>query len=292
MGRSPHRTQLRRHLGEFAPGHLGIHELPPRVGHLAHDVDHAAESHRFFREGLEQACTVVVPACRHAEGKIRKDEGSESVRVERPEPDSLGQAHAAQDAGDRPLGSALADIVQADVELVGPPLVASPKHLRVAAGDVVRLQDEGAPAGRRQVCRACEATQARPDDDRVPLFGVHHLLLSRRLPGRLCPARHGLMDRRRHSCRPPAPQGGQDLLEHVAQIAGGIHGAVRLVGGRRDRVPHAGEDTWTSARPRDPRCGRPVAGGSSPRRLRTRGREAVGRAGRPRLPAHPGPRAG
>src|SRR5262249_39178084 len=35
--------------------------------------------------------------------------------------------------------------------------------------------------------------------------------------------------------------------------------------GRGTRVPHAGEDTWTSARPRGRRCGCPVARGSSRR---------------------------
>ncbi len=50
-----------------------------------------------------------------------------------------------------PFLAALADVVDADVELVMFPVPAAPEHLRVAAGDVVRFEHQRALARGAQV---------------------------------------------------------------------------------------------------------------------------------------------
>jgi hypothetical protein len=60
------------------------------LGHLAHRVDHPAERSRLQREGFEQPRAIAVPARRHAERQVGKDEGAEAVGIERAEGNAFG----------------------------------------------------------------------------------------------------------------------------------------------------------------------------------------------------------
>jgi len=73
---------------------------------------------------------------------------------------------------DQALGAALADVVHADVELVGAPVNAAPEALRVAASDVVALEDERPLSRRGEVGGAGEPAEAGADDDRIPALAL------------------------------------------------------------------------------------------------------------------------
>jgi hypothetical protein len=121
------------------------------------------------RERLEQPAPVLLPAAWHAEGEVRKDDRREAVRVELVELDPALQPQATQDRRDPAAGRAVADVVQADVELVG---ALAPEHVAAAADGVVLLEHQRPHPVRRQIRSSRQATQARADHDRIPVSHV------------------------------------------------------------------------------------------------------------------------
>ena len=133
--------------GQRVGRQLAVLEAATLSRHLPEHVHHPAERIGLARKRLEEARPVALPARRHPEGQVREDQGGVAVRIEGPEHDALAEPRAAQDRGDEPVGGALPDVVDADVELVLATVHAAAKRLGVAAGDAVGFEDEGAAAG-------------------------------------------------------------------------------------------------------------------------------------------------
>ncbi len=211
---------LRQDVGH---GDLAAAERVPGGRHVAHHVENRVERRGLGGERLVQTRPVAVPAERNPKRQVGEVQRRVAVGIHRPEHHALRQAEPVQHGRDHPVAAALADVVDADVELVLATLVLAPEDLAVSARDVVTFEHQRPPAGRAQVRRRGEATQARSDHDRVELLpltrsrGTHAFLPAhRRKPthhdaavGHTTPPTHRSMLSHRTPCMPRA-RGSED----------------------------------------------------------------------------------
>ena len=148
---------------------------PALLGDLAEDVHAALHAGTLLGEGRGDAVAVLVPVRRHGQLEVGEHQGVEAVGVERPELDAIADAERAEDRREQPAGSAVADVVQSDVELVVLAEMAAAEHLAVAAGQVVALEHQHPTTGSGQARPGGQTAGAGADHHDVP--GLDHRFL-------------------------------------------------------------------------------------------------------------------
>ncbi len=175
--------------GRAGPGRRGGGVVPQEAG-AQFAADLPAGGQELVQGGLftgqrgQQPGPVALPGGGDVEGEAGQPEAVEAVGVEGAVADPVGDAEAAQDERQDAVRPAVAEVVHADVELVG---AAAAEHVPAAAGHVVGLDHQHPVPGGRQVAGADQPAQAGADHHGVPvrsaLSDPHRLTSLRRQQG-------------------------------------------------------------------------------------------------------------
>ncbi len=139
--------------------------------HRPRDVEERVQTGQLSGEHGGEAVAVGPPVGGDPDVRARHPDLVEPVGVQLAEPDAPGQAEPGEDRGQQAVRAAVAEVVHADVELVG---AAPAEHVAVAARHVVVFQHEHAVPGDGEVACAHQPADTRADDDRVPAFTRAH----------------------------------------------------------------------------------------------------------------------
>ena len=158
-----------RELAHAGAAPVGELERAPHAHHGVDERDVAIDAARLVREVIEQSTAVALEVRRDGELEVGKDELVEAVGVEAVVLEL--DAQLAQDARDAAVSLAVADVVEADVEVVAGLARAAGELRRASACRVVRLEDRDTFAARGELGAGDEPTEARADDGDVDTLG-------------------------------------------------------------------------------------------------------------------------
>ena len=164
----PPLQEARRFFRDIFHGDLFALQVAPGPSHILHHVEDRRERIALGRECLEQPGPVAIPTEWNPEREIREVQGGVAIRIERTEHHALGEAQSPENRRDHTVAAALADVMDAYVELVLATLVLAPEHLGVATRHVVRFQNQGAPTGGAEICGRRQPAESRSDYNGVP----------------------------------------------------------------------------------------------------------------------------